>query len=448
MLPLSIAQILSWYPAGLFSNVAVLFIGGIAAFILAYLLTFGVIAVCRKMGWLDQPAERRVHKIPMPRMGGVAMFLAFVIVSLVLYTFDPDLKAPHAAGYWSELTSYWFFLAAAVLIVIVHVYDDIKGLKPLTKLIFQTIAIIIVLAPWGDRFHGVLFFGFSNPFSSGVANPALPWYVQPEITLFIHSTQFLDSHGFIWAVIPSVVFTWFWMAGMMNAVNWTDGVDGLATGVCGISALFITVISWVLGQHTIALLAAIFSGAVLGFLPHNWNPAKIFMGDTGSQFLGLGLAVLSIIGGAKVALALMVMGVPILDMALVIINRVRRGYSPTHADKTHLHHRLLATGLTPRQICYIMYGLTLAFGIFALNFPRIYKLIGLALVFITLVGLIIWLDYLRRKHGDNVEGQPGPERSAGDAEQHPPVQVKSDETETTSQLSGLAGEHVNAQLPQ
>ncbi len=153
---------------------------------------------------------------------------------------------------------------------------------------------------------------------------------------------------------------------MMNTVNLIDGLDGLATGVVAITSLCITIISWMMGQHTIAILAAIFTGAVLGFLPHNWNPAKIFMGDTGSQFLGMGLAVLSIMGGAKIALALMVLGIPILDVAVVVINRVRHGQHPLHYDKTHLHYRLMATGLSVKQICYVFYGLTMMFGILAL----------------------------------------------------------------------------------
>src|SRR5581483_7656390 len=111
----------------------------------------------------------------------------------------------------------------------------------------------------------------------------------------------------------------------------------------------------------IAILAAIFTGAVLGFLPHNWNPAKIIMGDSGSQFLGLGLAVLSIMGGATVALARLVMGLPILDVAVVIITRIRRGQHPFHYDTTHLPHRLRETGLSPRQICLVLYGLTTLF---------------------------------------------------------------------------------------
>ena len=398
-----IAQIFSLYPGWLVDNVIVLVIGGACAFLLAWLLTFGVIIVCRKMGWLDKPEARRVHIVPVPRMGGIAMFLAFAVVSLVLYLSYPELDS-------KEVIIYWLFLAAAALIVLVHAYDDVKGLKPLTKLIAQTLAVLIVLGPWGDSFHGVLLFGFSNPFGAAIANPALPWYLQPEITLFIHGTQFLDSHGIIWAVIPAVIFTWFWMTGMMNVVNWIDGVDGLSTGVVGITALFVTIISWTMGQHTIALLAAIFTGAVFGFLPHNWNPAKIFMGDTGSQFLGLALAVLSIMGGAKVALALMVMGIPIMDTALVIINRLRHGHSPSHADKTHLHHRFLATGLNARQICYILYGLTLVFGTLALRFERILKLIGFGLVFVTMVILIAWMDNLQRRRGASKfpENKPSP----------------------------------------
>lgn len=399
-------QALINFPKSLADNVLALIIGGVCAFLLAYFFTFGVIAVCRKSGWLDKVGEgRHIHQVPVPRLGGVAMFLGFVVVSLLFYIFNPELDV-------KEITIFWLLLAAATLIVLVHAYDDIKGLKPLPKLIAQTVAVIILLGPLGDRFHGVLLFGFNNPFSSSEI-----------ITLFIHSTQFLDSHGFfIWAVIPAVLFTWFWMAGMMNVVNWIDGVDGLATGVVGLAALFITIISWMLGQHTIALLAAIFTGAVFGFLPHNWHPAKIFMGDSGSQFLGLTLAVLSIMGGAKVALALMVLGIPILDTALVILNRIRHGKSPAFADNTHLHHRLLATGLNARQICYIVYGLTLLFGMLAISVPsRIYKLVGLGLVGLTMAALIFWLDYLRRKRAHNIAGgnspfpeTPAPAENVGD----------------------------------
>lgn len=390
------------------SDLATLLLGGAGAFVLAYLLTFGVSAVCRKMGWLDKPEARRVHTHAVPRLGGVAMFVAFIIASLLFYSPGPK-SLP------SEIISYWLLLAASLLIVIIHAYDDIKGLKPWPKLLAQTIAVIIILGPGWETvkgvtryvFQGVLLYGFSNPFAAAVQHGGEPWYRQAILTLFIHNTDIT------FAAIPAVLFTWFWIAGMMNTVNLIDGLDGLATGVVAITGLFITVISWTLEQHSIAILSGIFTGAVLGFLPHNWNPAKIFMGDSGSQFLGLGLAVLSIMGGAKIALALMVLGIPILDVAVVMINRVRRGQHPLHYDKTHLHYRLLATGLSVRQICYVFYGLTIAFGLLDLGLLRLsklYKLVGIGLVGVVMIALIAWIDYQQRQRGEHIElgGPPAP----------------------------------------
>jgi UDP-GlcNAc:undecaprenyl-phosphate/decaprenyl-phosphate GlcNAc-1-phosphate transferase len=382
--------------ADLFSQLFFIVGGGVFAFLLSFVGTFGVIAISRKLGWLDRSTveRRRIHKVPVPRLGGVAIFLAFVVASLVFYTLDAEVTAV-------EMVRYWLLLAAATLIVLVHIYDDIKGLKPLPKLIAQTIAVIIILGPFGTQFHGVLLFGFSNPFGiPGSQNdPAILWYHKPVLTLFINNPDITLM------AIPAVLFTWFWIVAMMNTVNFIDGVDGLATGVTAITGLFIVIICLTLRQYSIAVLSAIFTGAVLGFLPHNWNPAKIFMGDTGSQFLGLCLAVLSVIGGAKVALALMLLGIPILDVVIVVVSRLRRGRSVAQHDTTsHLHYRLLAAGLTAKQICYVFYGLTLIFGVLALEFPRIYKLIGIALVIITMAALSIWIDYRQRTRG--VPAQP------------------------------------------
>jgi UDP-GlcNAc:undecaprenyl-phosphate GlcNAc-1-phosphate transferase len=391
-----------------FPDIVVLLIGGVCAFLLAYLCTFGVIYVCRHKGWLGKQEKGRTQDF-IPRLGGVGIFLAFVASSLLFYA--------GGAVPQRELVSYWLLLIASLLIVAVHAYDDVKGLKPLTKLLAQTLAVIIILGPgWTIVdgaikyvFHGVLLFGFSNPFGVAIYHQGLPWYREPEITLFIHQPDITLL------AIPAVIFTWFWMVGMMNTVNLIDGLDGLATGVVAITGIFITIISWTMGQHSIAMLAAIFTGATLGFLPHNWSPAKIYMGDCGSQFLGLSLAVLSIIGGAKVALALMLLGVPILDVAVVMINRVRHGQHPLHYDKTHLHYRLLATGLSVRQICYMFYGLTFLFGVLALNLMRFYKLIGLAIVGLTMLLLVIWIDRRQRKRGMPIKlGGPEPEPESGD----------------------------------
>ena len=374
-----------------------LFIGAVSAFLFSYLLTFAVRSVSQKVGWLDQPGGRRMHSKAVPRLGGVAMFLAFMLASLLFYNPGNDAHAKFQMLFGmrvpTELVDYCLLIAAAALIVVVHAYDDVRGLSPWPKLLAQTLAVIIILAPGRTMFHGTLLYTFNNPFY----HTGLPLSHDPQFQLFIHST------AMTWVAIPAVLFTWFWIAGMMNTVNLIDGLDGLATGVVAITGLFITIISWQLGQDSIAVLAAIFTGAVIGFLPHNWNPARIFMGDSGSQFLGLTLAVLSIIGGAKVALALMVLGIPILDVAIVMINRVRRGQHPLHYDRTHLHYRLLATGLSVRQICYMFYGLTLVFGVLALNLPRIYKLLGIALVVLAMIGLIAWIDYRQRRQGKPIK---------------------------------------------
>ncbi len=150
-------------------DIMTVLIGGITAFVLAFVLTFFVKAFCYKVGWLDKPATRRIHTKAVPRLGGVAMFLAFVIASLLFYTPGPNLNA-HA----NELTIYWLLIAAGTLMVLVHAYDDILGLGPWPKLLAQTIAVIIILGPWIDKtFHGVLLFTFNNPF--GIETGLTEW---------------------------------------------------------------------------------------------------------------------------------------------------------------------------------------------------------------------------------------------------------------------------------
>ncbi|GER90971.1 undecaprenyl-phosphate alpha-N-acetylglucosaminyl 1-phosphate transferase [Dictyobacter vulcani] len=382
-----------------------LFLGGVVAFILTYVLTFGVLALCRKYNWYEPVVAHKVHKKALPRLGGLAIFGAFLLSSLLFYlptlAMEPgkqELIWGHAIS--QELLIYLLFLVSSVLIVAVHAYDDVKGLKPLPKMLAQTVAVLILMGPGLQRFHGVLFFGVNNPFvPAGLTyNPALPWYQQPELTLFIREPIMS------WLTIPAVLFTWFWFVGMMNAVNFMDGLDGLVAGIVTIVGLFTTIISFQLGQYTIATLAAIFTGAVAGFVPHNWNPSRMIMGDSGSQFLGLALAMLSIMGGAKFALILMILGIPILDIAWVMMNRMRRGQSPTQRDllpqyshKTHLHYRLLFGGLNARQICYVFYTITTIFGLSALILPRAWKFVGFGLVALIVCGLFWWSIHLQQK---------------------------------------------------
>jgi len=392
-------------------NNVLIIISGVFAFLLTYAFTFGVIRLCRKFDFFDAVEERKIHKQPVPRLGGLAIFLAFLVASLLFYAPSLTLKNAQVElifghAYPKELVIYALFLFASILIVAVHAYDDVRGLKPLPKLIAQTCAVLLLLGPGLHSFHGVLFFGVNNPFVHSAPLHNAAWYQQPELTLFIHHPDVSLL------AIPAVLFTWFWIVGMMNTINFIDGLDGLATGIVAITGLFVTLISWTLGQNSIAILAAVFTGAVAGFLPHNWNPAKIIMGDSGSQFLGIALAVLAVMGGAKFALILMILGIPILDIAWVMVNRVRRGQHPMkfdilylHYRHTHLHYRLLFGGLNARQICYVLYSVTFAFGLLALTLPHIYKFLGFALVGITMMTLLLWSTRLQKKHEETKKAE-------------------------------------------
>ena len=300
-------------------------IGFAAAFALCVGLCWLTARFCWRWGILDRPGPRRIHSAPAPRLGGLAIFGAFVAVSLALY---------HPANTY-ERHVYAGLLLASVLVVGVMAYDDVRGLPPLPRLCAQCVAALVAMFPAG---HGTLIEVLHNP-----------------LTASHHGRTFLG----LWLAIP---FTLFWMVGMMNTINWVDGVDGLAGGLVTIAALTMAAISWLLGQHTAALLCAILAGAALGFLILNWHPARLFMGDCGAMFLGLALAVLSNMGGAKLAVMLLLLGLPILDATRVVARRVREGRSPLRADRSHLHHRLLAGGFSQRQVALLFYGVTAAFG--------------------------------------------------------------------------------------
>ena len=189
----------------------------------------------------------------------------------------------------------------------------------------------------------------------------------------------------VWAL------TIFWFTGMMNTVNWLDGLDGLAAGVSAIVALFLAIHMIREGQLSVALLPVALLGATVGFLPSNFHPAKTFMGSNGSYFLGWALAALSIMGGAKVATVLLAMGLPILDVAWLIYNRWRRGGKPGFNGRDHLHHRLLDIGFTQRQIVLGYYAFCAAFGGLALFLEsRLYKVIALGVLGAAALTVFVW----------------------------------------------------------
>lgn len=356
------------------------------------------------MGWLDQPSERRVHTVPVPRLGGVAIFVAFLLTALLVYW----------PSTYHEALAYIGFLPAALFVTAVMAYDDIRGLPPGIKLGLQTITVVILILP------GLL---FGNAHEHGA------------ILAFVHNPlYFADSQYTASLDIPLLLalpFTWFWTVGLMNTINFVDGLDGLAGGITILASVVLMVVSVILGQYLVAVLCGIFAGSVLGFLPHNWNPARIFMGDSGAMFLGLSLAVLANMGGAKLATLLLLIGIPVLDVALVIIQRVTGGRGAMHYDMRHLHHKLLESGFTPKQIVLIYYSLTGFFGLLAvlslipnnalpilssvsIAGASLVHLIGLALVGLAMAFILgIVIRRHRPRHPQRVFSHPTPTPEGG-----------------------------------
>jgi UDP-N-acetylmuramyl pentapeptide phosphotransferase/UDP-N-acetylglucosamine-1-phosphate transferase len=323
-----------------------------------------------RLGWVDRPGEaRRVHKSPVPRLGGLAIYAAFAVG--VLLTFVFPLRGPYDPGDNARFEGgrVLLMLFGAGLIALVMAIDDVKGLKPLPRLIWQLgVAFVIVvpslLVPGGpnctasgcepagtahyDQGAGVLATSIQNPFR-GMALP------------FLGGDPFGDAINL--ALPLAVLFTVIWIAGVTNTINWIDGLDGLAAGVTVVACLVLFVLTVSVGQVTLAYVPLLLAAAVLGFLPYNIHPARIFMGDSGAMFLGFTLAIISLIGGAKLAAALLVLGIPLLDSFYMIVYRLMRGRSPVSADRGHLHHRLHDMGLSHGQVMLIYMVLCGTFGL-------------------------------------------------------------------------------------
>ncbi len=293
----------------------------------------------------DMPSPRKIHGITIPRLGGIALFLPF----LILVLWDLILGQKYLPGGHLLPKHILGVIVAASLILAVGIYDDIKKISPYKKLFWQIIAAcIIILAGIGVDY-------ITNPFGGTIR---LDSYQIPVIIKGIpyHFTILAD------------LFTVLWIILLVNTVNFLDGLDGLAGGVSGIGffVLFFLSLRPTILQPETAYLSIILAGCALGFLPHNFHPAKIFMGDSGSYFLGFMIAVLAIISGGKVATALLILGFPILDAFWVIFRRILYLHSPFIADRKHLHHRLLEVGLSQRQAVGLIYFLSLCFGSVAL----------------------------------------------------------------------------------
>lgn len=328
----------------------------IFAFIVSFAFTFATTPLVRrfafKIGAIDIPKDnRRMHKKPTPRIGGLAIIFGFTVATLCF-------AQPSRQLYGT--------LAGAAIIAVMGVIDDCKNLPAKLKFVIQIIAALVVVFA-GDIKIDV----FTNPnFLSDN-----PYWVLPE-----------------WL---SVTLTVIWIVFITNAVNFIDGLDGLAAGVSAIMSISLVFISIRVGEYSIAILGIALMGSCFGFLPFNFNPAKIFMGDTGSTFLGFMLATLSIQGVFKsyavisFAVPLLILGLPLFDALFAMIRRILRGQSPMTADRGHLHHRLVDMGFSQKQTVFILYTISGVLGITAVLLAESGVLRALLLVICVLILLLI-----------------------------------------------------------
>jgi len=323
---------------------------------ISYLLTPVMRRVALTTGIVSRPGRRRVHAKSIPYLGGLAIYFAFLITTLVICYINQQFRLE----FCQKLTG---LIIGSTLIVILGLWDDIKDIKPLTKLIGQ-VMVALILFGYGFRIELV-----TNPLNG--AELAMP-------------------------LLLSLILTIGWVLALINAMNLIDGLDGLAVGitfiVCG--ALFF--IALYLNNYLNAFLLVILAGSTLGFLRYNFHPAKIFMGDSGSMFLGLILASIALIRSqhkSAVAAVLLVpitaLAIPIYDTSIAAIRRLLKKGSVFKADKKHLHHRLLSTGLKQSQIVLFIYLVTLYLGIFAFLFVLIPN--EYALVLLVLLGLGLFM---------------------------------------------------------
>ncbi len=288
---------------------------GAAALVLALLLVPVAMKLAYKIGAVDKPNARKVHTKIMPRMGGLGIYLAYMTVVLLTQKMTMPLVG---------------LLIGSTILVVLGIFDDIKDLNAKFKLSVQIIAAVIVMA-----------FGVRIEFMTNV---------------FGGEAIYLD--------ILSLPVTLLWIVGITNAINLIDGLDGLAGGIATIAALSMAVVGWIYGQYFMASMAIILAGATIGFLRYNFHPAKVFMGDTGSLFLGFNLSVLAVMGVAKgvtfisLAAPVLVLGVPIFDTFFAILRRKMNHKPIFAADKDHLHHRLLSMGFSHRNTVLIIYAIS------------------------------------------------------------------------------------------
>jgi len=307
-----------------------LYVQIIVAVAIALILSFAATPLVKKfayrVGAIDVPEDsRRVHKQPVPRLGGLAIFIGFLLSVLFFAEITTQVRG---------------MLFGAVIIIVLGVIDDIIQLRAYIKFLVQIVAAFIAV------FHGIVIEVFSNP--------------------LVFSTIDYVSLGYL-----SIPITVIWIVGITNSVNLIDGLDGLAVGVSAISSTVMLVIALIVADPNVAVIMAALAGACLGFMPYNLNPAKIFMGDTGALLLGYILATVSILGLFKFyavvsfAAPFLVLALPLVDTAFAFLRRLIKGKNPMSPDRGHFHHRLLDMGLSQKQAVAVLYTISGLLGLIA-----------------------------------------------------------------------------------
>ncbi len=353
----------------------------LTAALVALISTPVVRSLAFRVGAVDVPKDnRRMHNHPIPRMGGLAIFFGFILSVLIFIPLTPELRG---------------MLLGSVVIVILGILDDIFALPALPKFFVQIGAALIAVL------EGNCIDFLSNP---NIFSQDLFW----ELGLL------------------AVPITVFWIVGITNAVNLIDGLDGLACGVSTISSMTLLVIALVMEEPDVAILMGALSGACIGFLPYNLNPAKIFMGDTGSTFLGFILAVVSIQGLFKFyaiisfAVPFLMLGLPIFDTCFAILRRVSHGQSPMAPDRGHIHHRLIDMGFTQKQAVAVLYIISAILGLSAVVLTTIGVVRAmLFLLALCAAGAVAGKLYLDRTSGGEPSPSSGSSRVAKPRQSHP-----------------------------
>jgi len=328
----------------------------ILTFVVAFAFSFAatpiVYRLAYKIGAIDVPKDgRRMHKDPVPRLGGLAIIFGFAVSIGCFAHFSRALIS---------------ILIAASIIAIMGVVDDCKNLNAKLKFVIQIIAALIVIFAGNIR-----------------------------ITVFTNPNLFSDNPYLVLPDWASVIASVLWIVFITNAVNFIDGLDGLAAGVSAIMSVSLVFIALRIGEYSVAIVGLAIMGACFGFLPFNFNPAKIFMGDTGSTFLGFMLGALSVQGVFKsyaiisFAVPLLILGLPLFDAMFAMIRRIVKGQNPMTADRGHLHHRLIDMGFSQKQTVFILYAISGVLGITAVVLAESGTLRAVILLVAVLVFLLI-----------------------------------------------------------